>query len=297
MRLIYKQFIISFLIIIAGSSLLIINIGCSKKQTGNDKIKTIVSIPPQEFFVRKIADTLVGISVLIPVGQSPTTYNPTPQQMIDIESANLFFTIGVPFEKHLLKKLNTNGYKTKIINTQTSVDLIPISELDHDHGNLDPHIWIDPQLVKTQATNITNALIKYSPEHKEIFNNNLELFKHELDSIDILISGMFAKFNKRHLCAFHPSFGYFCKAYGLVQVAIELDGKEPSAKHLAEFVKMAQEENINTIFIQPQFSDKSARVIAESINAKVETIDPLSSDYLNNLADMAEKIAASFDKN
>ena len=217
MRQIYKQFIISFLIIIAGLSLFIINIGCSKKQTGNIKIKTIVSIPPQEFFVRRIADTLVDISVLIPAGQSPTTYNPTPQQMIDIESANLFFTIGVPFEKHLLKKLNTNGYKTKIIKTQTGVDLIPISELDHDHdhGNLDPHIWLDPQLVKIQAESITNAFIEAAPEYDEYFKINLDLFKNELDSIDILIRKIIPQKETLRVCAFHPSFGYFCKAYGL----------------------------------------------------------------------------------
>ncbi len=291
----YKQFIITILLIISGLCFLTISSGCSKKQTANDKIKTIVSIPPQEFFVRKIADTLVDILVLIPVGQSPTTYNPTPQQMIDIENSDLLFTIGVPFEKHLLNKLKSNGYNTNIIETQTGIDLIPISEHGHDHGNLDPHIWLDPLLVKIQADNIADALIKMAPEYEQFFKTNLSKFINELDSIHILLQRIIPKENT--LRVFHPSFGYFCKAYGLEQIAIELDGKEPSAKQLAEFVEMAKQENINTIFVQPQFSDKSTRVIAESIDAQIETLDPLSSDYLNNLVDMANKIARSFDGN
>ncbi|MFH2048696.1 MAG: zinc ABC transporter substrate-binding protein [bacterium] len=273
-------------------------IGCNSEQLKSEKIKTIVSIPPQEFFVRKIADTLVDISVLIPAGQSPTTYNPTPQQMIDIENSDLLFTIGVPFEKHLLNNLNTNNLKIKIVKTQDGIELLPMTghDDDHDHGALDPHIWLDPELVKLQAKNIADALIEIAPEHKVLFKNNLELFKNELDSVDVLIDNILSKYNKRHICAFHPSFGYFCEAYGLKQIAIEIEGKEPTAKELAGFVMMTEQEKITTIFIQPQFSDKSARVIAESIHGKVETLDPLSSDYYNNLIEMVHKIASSFEE-
>jgi zinc transport system substrate-binding protein len=112
-----------------------------------------------------------------------------------------------------------------------------------------------------------------------------------------LINSILSKYKNSHLSVFHPSFGYYCVAYGLKQIPIEIEGKEPTAKQLAEFVKMAEEEKIKTIFIQPQFSDKSARVITESINGKLETLDPLSSDYFNNLVEMAHKIALSFKEN
>jgi len=301
MKQIYKQLIISILIITAGLSLLLISTGCGQKQDKNQKIRTIVSIQPQEFFVRKIADTLVDISVLIPAGQSPTTYNPTPQQMIDLENSDLLFTVGVPFEKHLLKKLNSNDYKTKIVKTEEGIELLPMEDHgddhnhDHDHGALDPHVWLDPELVKIQASNITKALTELAPQHQDVFQTNLHSFNNELDSIDILISNILQQ--KGTLRVFHPSFGYFCSAYGLKQAPIEIEGKEPTAKQLAEFVKMAEDEKIKTIFIQPQFSDKSARVIAESINGKLERLDPLSSDYFNNLVEMAHKIALSFKEN
>jgi len=284
-----------FIVIIC---LLTIIIGCNSEQIRSDKIKTIVSIPPQEFFVRKIADTLVDISVLIPAGQSPETYNPTPQQMIDIENSDFLFTIGVPFEKHILNNLYTNSVKTKIVKTQDGIELLPmiVHDDDHDHGALDTHIWLDPELVKLQAKNIADALIEIAPEHEVIFKNNLELFKNELDSLDTLIRNIIPKEETLRVCVLHPSFGYFCKAYGLKQIAIEIEGKEPTAKELAGFVKMAEQEKIKTIFIQPQFSDKSARVIAESIHGKVETLDPLSSDYFNNLIEMADKIASSFEE-
>lgn len=277
---------------------LIIIIGCSPQQNKSGKIKTIVSIPPQEFFVRKIADTLVDVSILIPAGQSEATYNPTPQQMIDIENSDLLFTIGVPFEKHLLNNLNTNSVKTKIVKTQDGIGLLQMigHDDDHDHGALDPHIWLDPELVKIQAENITHALVKTAPEHEKIFNQNLETFKNELDSINVLIQNIIPKKETLRVLVFHPSFGYFCEAYGLKQIAIEIEGKEPTAKELAGFVNMAELEKIKTIFIQPQFSDKSARVIAESIHGKVETLDPLSSDYFNNLIEMSHKIARSFEE-
>ena len=88
---------------------------------------------------------------------------------------------------------------------------------------------------------------------------------------------------------FHPSWGYFARQYGLEQVPIEIEGKAPKPAQLAELIGHAKEQNIQIIFVQPQFSRKSAEVVAREIGGKVVFADPLAEDWLQNLADVAEK--------
>jgi zinc transport system substrate-binding protein len=158
-------------------------------------------------------------------------------------------------------------------------------------GSPDPHIWLSPELVKIQAKTIERTLINLLPEHTKQFEANLVKFDHALDSVNAEIDSILAPYRGRSIYAFHPAYGYFVEAYGLKQVPIEIEGKEPSAKELSEVIGEMQESSNHVIFVQPQFSSKTAQTIADAIHGKVVPLDPLAEDYPVNLVKMARTVA------
>ena len=155
----------------------------------------------------------------------------------------------------------------------------------HEHGTLDPHIWLDPALVKIQAANIRDGLSRVDPEGSAAYAANTARFIEELDRLDAEIRAILSPIpeNRRSFLVFHPSWGYFAKAYGLRQVSIEVEGKEPSPKDMARIITQGREEGVRVIFVQPQFSEKSAQTIARQLGASVVRLDPLAADWDENL--------------
>jgi len=240
---------------------------------------------------------LVDVEVFIGPGQSPATYNPTPQQIVRLVDADMLFTVGVPFEERLLEKIRSGMTDLEIIDTRKGIKLQPISSENNkaNHGRLDPHIWLDPQLAAIQASTICKALTDFAPAYTVQLQRSLLRLREQLDSVDQEIRTLLTPFKGKSIYVFHPSFGYFCRAYGLKQVAIEVEGKEPTAKQLTKVMELTRNRDVSTLFVQPQFSQKTALAVAENIGAKVEALDPLSKDYINNLEDIANKIARSFE--
>jgi len=280
------------------------------KSTKLKKPKIYVSVPPLAYFVEQIGGNSFEIVTVIKPGQSPATFETTPKQLAKFSEAKIFFTAGVPFEKHLIKKLKTSFENLNIINTQTGIKL---HHLEHQHhygdtenneetdekSNLDPHTWLDPSLSKIMAKNIYDGLIRYYPADSLQYQQNLKMLLAGLDNIDSDIKHKLEPYKNRPFYCFHPAFGYFARAYNLKQIAIEVDGKEPSARQLANIIKNAkntQKDKVKIIFTQPQFSDKSARAIAESVGAIVFPIDPLSKDYLNNLKEITGQLVLAFER-
>ncbi|UCD64240.1 MAG: zinc ABC transporter substrate-binding protein [Candidatus Zixiibacteriota bacterium] len=260
-------------------------------------IDCFASIPPQAYFVEQVGGSLVNVEILVAAGQSPATYEPTPQQLTRLANADVLFTTGVPFESRLLRKIAADFQTLKIVATQAGITLKAIDR-HHSEGHaheeiFDPHVWLDPALAEIQAANICAALIEIDPSNRPVFERNLDDFTRRLDSVDTVVRQMLAPVRGRAIYVFHPAYGYFCDAYGLVQAAIEAGGKEPSARQLAELVERAERDSVSVIFIQPQFSQRQAESVGRAIGAGVQTLDPLSGDYLNNLVDMATSIASA----
>lgn len=260
------------------------------------------SIMPQAYFLERIGGQFVNVEVLVGEGQSPHTYEPSPQQMAKLSSAKAYFAIGVPFEKNVISKIKKINRKLTIIETQKGISYRYLEnhhhkankshDIRHDNRIPDPHIWMDPKLVKVQAQNIHDALCKLDPEHTNDYSKNLQTFLTDLRRVDQRIAHVLAPFKDNSIYVFHPAFGYFTDSYGLHQVSIEIEGKEPSAKQLTNTIDKAKKGGVHIIFVQPQFSKKSAKTIAMTIGGVVVPIDPLSKDYLSNL----EKIASEIEK-
>lgn len=274
-------------------------VGAGKTETG---ITAFVSIMPQAYFLERIGGQRVNVEVLVGEGQSPATYEPSPQQMARLSSAKAYFAIGVPFEKSVMNKIRQTYRKLLIVETQRGVPYRYLDDHRHDRGKEagekhhdripDPHIWMDPKLVKVQARNIFDALCRLDPENAKGYSENLKAFLSDLDRVDKRIASMLAPFKGDSMYVFHPAFGYFADSYGLHQVPIEIEGKEPSARQLADIIEKAKKDRVRVIFVEPQFSTKSAETIAKAIGGVVVPINPLARDYLSNL----EKISSVIEK-
>jgi zinc transport system substrate-binding protein len=263
----------------------------------HDKIRVFVSILPQAYFVDRVGGTRVEVTVLVGPGQSPATYEPSPHDIAHLSNADIYFKIGVPFERRLLEKAQKIIPNLYVVDTRTGITLRPMDDPEahpgENEGGLDPHIWMNPQLVKIQAASICNELKKLRPGFAEEFDRNLARFQSELDSLDTRIADIMKPFSGRRFFVFHPSYGYFADRYGLKQVAVEVSGKDPGARQLGDLIEQARADSIRTIFAQMQFATGTAEAIAHAIGARVELLDPLAYDYIPNLKTMADKIAAA----
>ncbi len=263
-------------------------------------VSVAVSIAPQKYFVQKIAGKDANVTVLVPAGASPATYAPRPSQLKALKDASLYFTIGVPFEQNWLKRFQSINPKLHFIDTTASIQKMPMLEDTHtkeqhdlhEHSGLDPHVWLSPALVKSQAKVIMDALTQLDSAHKQRYHDNYKAFVKEIDTLDGKIKKILSGVKNRTFIVFHPSFGYFAHDYNLTQIAIEKEGKEPSLRYMKRLIDFANKKNIKTIFIAPQFTQKAAKQIASQIHGSVRIIDPLSKDWETNLLN----IATNFEK-
>jgi len=255
-----------------------------------------VSILPQRYFVKRITGDKFIINVMVKPGSSPATYEPLPSQINKLTNSIVYFRIGVPFEDHWIERFTAVNKKMKIVDTRQGIKLREFDAFynnsnkhshEHDHGAFDPHIWLSPDLVKKQANTIYNEIIAIDPENKEFYKENLDKFLSDLDKLSGSIEEALRDIKNRKILVFHPSWGYFADQFNLKQIPIEFEGKEPGPKRLKEIILFIKNENIKVIFVQKQFSDKSAKAIAKEVNCNIISIDPLSEDYINNLLNIA----------
>jgi zinc transport system substrate-binding protein len=155
---------------------------------------------------------------------------------------------------------------------------------DHDHGHQqDPHVWVDPKRVKQMAGRIRDKLGGMAQAHASDFARNHDAFVAELNTLDAELHARLDPLRNRKFMVFHPAWGYFADSYGLTQVSIEREGKEPGARGLAALIEQAKEDNIKVVFVQPQFDRRQASQIAQAIGGVVVPVDPLAPDYVDNL--------------
>lgn len=284
-----------------------------------DPVPVFVSIAPQKYFVQRIGRNRVDVRVMVPPGASPATYEPRPRQMAALTTAKLYFAVGVPFETAWLPKLEAANPNMKVVHTEQGIEKHPMAthhhgekqghhpkdehlhESDahthkddhHSHGVLDPHIWLSPPLVKIQAAAIREALQEVDPAHRIDFEANYRRFAAALDALDAELRETFAGKPGLAFMVFHPAWGYFARTYGLQQIPIEIEGKDPKPAQLKDLIVHARENGIRVLFAQPQFSSRSAEMIAREIGGRVVVADPLAEDWMANLRAVADKFRSA----
>lgn len=276
------------------------------------KIDVVVSLGPQKYFVQQIGKDLVDIQVMVPAGADLHTYEPKPRQMAALARAQLYFAIGIEFEKARLKKISRLNPQMKVIPTDHGIQKIPLAashhpKEDHDHrgqpdpgreknhhasGGLDPHIWLSPPLVEKQARMILTALQETDPVNHSTYEANYRAFVAQVAELDTELNQILSARRGYRFMVFHPAWGYFAHTYGLQQLAVEIEGKNPKPAQLKKLIEQARKNDIKVIFAQPQFSARSAELIAREIGGQVVFADPLAEDWADNLRNVARQIAA-----
>ncbi|MEM9446558.1 MAG: zinc ABC transporter substrate-binding protein [Verrucomicrobiota bacterium] len=270
-----------------------------------------VTIPPLKYFVQEITAEAQNVGVVLAPGQNPHSYSPSAKQIASLTRAKLLFTTGVPFEEHFISKIKGNSSTLKIIPTDEKLPKRKFTHHeahDHDHhhhhdhkGNCihadwDPHIWMSPQLAIKQSQAILDALVIWKPSKKEVYQANFKALEKELNTLHDFLATELSPLKGSSLYVYHPAFGYFADAYGLEQKAIEVQGKQPTAKQLKTLIEQAKSDRAQVIFVQKQFPTSSAQTVADAIQGVVIPLDPLSADYLSTLKKIGTTISKNFTK-
>ncbi|BBO76878.1 cation ABC transporter substrate-binding protein [Desulfosarcina widdelii] len=285
--------------------------GFASTAAADDKLPVFVSIVPQKFFVQQIGKDLVDVQAMVQPGASPATYEPKPRQMAALSKAKIYFSIGVPFENVWLNKIAAANPQMSLVHTDDGIEKIAMGGHhhhddhagkdqeekhhgdDHEHAGLDPHIWLSPPLVEVQARTITTALQTADPAHRDLYDANFRDFVGRIDQLDNELRQTLAGKSGMSFMVFHPAWGYFAHAYGLRQLPVEVEGKDPKPAQLQALIENAREHDIRVVFVQPQFSTKSAELIAREIGGQVVAANPLAEDWMANLRQVADKFKAA----
>jgi zinc transport system substrate-binding protein len=279
---------------------------------GGEPVKVFVSILPEAYFVERVGGPHVLVDVLVGPGQSPHIFEPTPKQIVRLSQAQVFFSIGWPFEARLLSKITATAPNLKVVPLQAGLKLRQFTDDEQKAdeaaearaagkaapeaaqpgapGEPDPHVWLSPRNARLMAATVAETLIALDPAHADVFRKNLAALDADLARLDADIAAALAPLKGKEFFVYHPAFGYFADAYGLRQVPVEIEGKEPAARQLTALVARAKKDGVRVIFVEPQFSSRSAEVVAQAIGGAVVPMDDLARDYLANLKDMAEKV-------
>jgi zinc transport system substrate-binding protein len=289
---------LAFSVLLAGCG------GGATEHRQNGRLPVVAGVPPLAYLVAQIGAEHVTVDVLVQPGQDPHTFEPTPQQIVALGRAVVFFKIDMPFETVLLEKVRegnprleivdaTRGVTKHAMDAPCCVEAAGRHERETEHGEPDPHVWLSPPLLKIQAENIAAALGQADPPHRGDYQRNLTALLERIDTVHRRLQRMLAPYRGRSFYVFHPGFGYFADAYGLKQQAVEAGGHSPTPPELRSLIERARADGAKTIFVQPQYAPQSAQVVADAIDGRVVVINGLAKDVLADIEDIATKVATA----
>ncbi|EHQ91121.1 metal ABC transporter solute-binding protein, Zn/Mn family [Desulfosporosinus youngiae] len=280
------------IILVTLMSCFLLMTGCSRtEKTEASDIKTTVAVTvlPQKALVEAVGGNLVEVIAIVPPGNSPGNYEPTPLEMEAFSKSAIYFTIGVPTEKaNILPKA-----KDMIVVDLNTKVAEKYPDLEFSPGKRDPHIWLSPKRAKVMVETIAQEMSSLDVKNAEIYKQNAEEYLKKLDQLDRDIKAMVEGLNNKTFIVFHPAYGYLADDYGLTMYALEQSGKEATPQHLAEMIDLAKAENIKVIFSQAEIDSKQPQAFAEEIGGIKEMLNPLSADYITNLQTMAKAITGT----
>jgi len=287
-----RDHILSILIIsLILFGLTFVGSSCGEPNQTDNRIGVVVSIAPQADFVEAVGGDRVRVTVMVPPGADPHTYEPTPGQLVELSHARIYAEVGsgLQFELAWIDKISQQNKQMLIVNCSEGISLMKSNEdsqeetLDEHQGGTDPHVWLSPKDAEIMVKNIAAGLMAVDPENESYYAQGRDSYVAKLEDLDKDIRDGLAGITNRRFIVFHPAWSYFAAAYNLEEIPIEISNKEPSAKDIATVVQEAREFSIKIIFAEPEFNPRSAEVIAQEIDGKVVFIDPLARDYISNM--------------
>jgi zinc transport system substrate-binding protein len=264
-------------------------VSCAHEPSEAPRPIVVVSVPPQADLVEQLAGDFVDVVVMVPPGANPATYTPTMSQMRAASQMQMYIKVGhphFPFEETWFNRIADASDHAMYIDGAKG---LPIRDDD-------PHVWLAPSCMRIMADRIAAGLITQFPDRRKTIADNLERFNVRLESLDAEIRTRLQKHRGQKFLVFHPAWGYFARDYDLEQIAIEHDHKEPSPARLEHVIDQARADGIAVVFVQPQFSEQSAQLVAEAISGRVVPLDPLAHDWFGNMRHVAATMDEAFSR-
>lgn len=268
------------------------------------KAAVTVTIQPQKYFAERIAGDRFDINCIVPEGSSPESYDPSPSLLVSAGKSEAYLKIGyIGFEIAWLDKLVQNTPDLRVFDNSRGVELIADSshvhcletETTHVHfSGIDPHIWCSPKQTAVIIKNIYKAFANLDPEHKTEYEENYKNLLAEVSQVDSIFTERLAPLKGKAFAIFHPSLSYLARDYGLEQISLEFEGKEPSAKHLKEMVDLSREKGVKVIFIQKEFDRKNVEVFAKELGCKIVEINPLNYNWIDEQLSMINILSREY---
>ena len=267
---------------------------CGNTTQKSEKPILTVTLEPLRYFTESIVGDNYEVVSMVPKGSSPESYDPTPQQLVNLSKSQAYFRIGyIGFEQAWMKKLEANCPNMKVYNTSKGIDLIRDKghwHGDHFHeGGVEPHVWNSTQNALIIADNIYQALCELDSTHQEDYQKRLDVLKQTIRQTDANVRTLLENADSTFLI-YHPALSYFARDYGLKQVSIEEGGKEPSPAQLKALIETCRNENVHTIFVQQEFDQRNAQLIANELGVNIVSINPLSYDWVKEMIRIAEAL-------
>ena len=268
--------------------------GCGNTTQKSEKPILTVTLEPLRYFTESIVGDNYEVVSMVPKGSSPESYDPTPQQLVNLSKSQAYFRIGyIGFEQAWMKKLEANCPNMKVFDTSKGIDLIRDKghwHGDHFHeGGVEPHVWNSTQNALIIADNIYQALCELDSTHQEDYQKRLDVLKQTIRQTDANVRTLLENADSTFLI-YHPALSYFARDYGLKQVSIEEGGKEPSPAQLKALIETCRNENVHTIFVQQEFDQRNAQLIANELGVNIVSINPLSYDWVKEMIRIAEAL-------
>lgn len=257
-------------------------------------LTVMVSVAPQLEAVRRIGAGLVTVEPLVPPNMNPENYVVPPQRVTRLGQATAWFLIGLPIESALVRKVGASLPDLRLVDTRAGMRFLDMAQHEHHdcaggHGH-DPHVWLSLYNMIVHARTVGAVLAELLPDDAAAIRQRTAAYTAELEQLEAELSARLAPCRGRPVLVVHPAFGYFLSAYGLPQMAVEEQGKEPGAKYLAGLIRQITALRLRTIFTQPQFSGKTAGALADRLGLQVVVLDPLPDPYLAGMRQLAERL-------
>lgn len=267
---------------------------CKPAAQKNEKPILMVTIEPLRYFAEAVAGDRYEVVSMVPKGVSPETYDPTPQQMIDLNQSAAYLRIGhIGFEEVWMDRLSENLPDLKIYDMSEGVDWIHEESHPNDghhHHGVEPHIWNSAVNAEIIAENVYNALCKMDEASQPFYKHRLDSLKQVISATDSLVRDFLCQNADSTFLIYHPSLSYYAREYGLKQICIEDEGKEPSPAHLKELMETCKEHGVNVLFLQKEFSMDSALLIADELGLRIVPINPLSYQWQDEMLKVARTL-------
>ena len=275
------------LLLVLAIALAALVTSCASAGGAGDKIGVAVSIVPLADFVENVGGEKVDVTVMVPPGASPHTYEPKPSQLVEVSKAEIFVKVGsgVDFELAWMDRIIKVNSNMLVVDSSQGIELM----------GKDPHIWNSPVNAKIMVENICDGLIQVDPDNADFYTENMNDYLKELDIVDGYIRYKLDRFTNRAFLIYHPAFAYFAAEYGLTQLAVEHGGKEPTPQVMQDCIDKANQYNLQYVFVAPQFATEYCEAIAREIDGQTAPMDPLAENYIANMGRIADYLALEFE--